>query len=104
MKQHPEDLDRLVATRDHARPNVELRIERLVLDGVHLTGMQAVQMRIAMQIELTRLLADGLPHPLPSGATSRLRASDLLNFDSSNSSEMGRRVGRSVYESLISYL
>jgi len=104
MKQHAEDLDRLVAARDRARPNVELRIERVVLDGVHLNGVQAAQMRIAMQSELARLLADGLPHPLSGAATPRLRAPDLLNFDSTNSSEMGRHVGRSVYESLVNHL
>jgi hypothetical protein len=101
-QQEAQHIDRTVP--DRPAHNVDLRIERLVVDGIQLNGAQAAQMRVAMQTELSRLLAGGLPHSLPAGATPRLRAPDLLNFDSSNSSELGRRVGQTVYKSLISRL
>lgn len=104
MSPNAQPPDQSFPVRHHAPHNVDLRIERLVIEGIQLNGAQAAQMQLAMQGELTRLLAGGLPHALPGVATPRLRAPDLLNFDSSNSSEIGRRVGRSVYESLISRL
>lgn len=80
---------------------VGLHIERLVLDGVHLNGAQAAQVQSSMQNELTRLLEqNGLPSTVGAGASPGLRAPEVHNFDSSDSADLGRRVGRSVYESL----
>jgi hypothetical protein len=81
--------------------SVGLHIERLVLDGVNLNGAQAAQVQSSMQHELTRLLEqNGLPSAGEAGATPVLTAPQIHNVDSSDSADLGRRVARSVYESL----
>ena len=48
-------------------PNLRLSIERIVLDGIALTGAETTRLRGAMQRELTRLLRQELPAGLRQG-------------------------------------
>jgi hypothetical protein len=78
--------------------NIELHIERLVLDGVSLSRVQAQQMQGVLEVELTRLLSEsGLaPQLLQGGAFPSLRGGDVGGFESPHG--LGQQVAQTVYE------
>lgn len=77
---------------------LHIHIERLVLDGLPLTGSQGAQLQEALQRELASALATGgLSHELRrGGAVQRLRAADPKLRDNSPG-ELGRQIARSVH-------
>ena len=84
------------------RNNVSVRIDRLVLDGVPLTGAEAAQLRGALQRELGRLLArGGLGGGHPVGAAVPAVVAPPIQVPVPlRPAELGRRIARSVHESL----
>ena len=79
--------------------NINLHIERLILDGLPLAPAHGAQVQAAIEAELSRLLtAGGLHASLQSGvALPGVRADALqLNADSSPK-QIGRQIARSVY-------
>lgn len=82
--------------------NINLHIERLVLDGLPLERGQEPLLRAAVQAELARLItADGLSSGLISGgATPRLQAGEIRLSAGSNSHRLGQQIARAVYGGL----
>jgi hypothetical protein len=82
------------------RTNIQLHIERLVLDGLPLSRVQAQQMQGALEVELSRLLSEGglAPQFLQGGALSRLPGGELNHFE--NPGQMGSQVARAVYSGI----
>lgn len=82
--------------------NVNLHIERLVLDGLTLERGQEPRLRAAVQAELARLIAaDGLAQGLMSGgATPRLQAGEIRVSAGSSSRHLGQQIARAVYGGL----
>lgn len=78
--------------------NINLHIERLVLDGVNIAPHQGPLLQQALQTELTRLLATGgLSDGLTRGiALPRLSASNIQLTDN-NPTQLGRQIAQSVY-------
>jgi hypothetical protein len=80
---------------------VTLHIERVVIDGVALTGAQARQLRAALEGELARLLRqDGsarLGHA--GGAVPGLTAPAIQISAPLRPLDLGREIARSVYAS-----
>ncbi|OGB24077.1 MAG: hypothetical protein A3I66_11425 [Burkholderiales bacterium RIFCSPLOWO2_02_FULL_57_36] len=88
-------------SKNQASRDVTLHIERVVIDGVPLTGAQAAQLRAALQGELTNLLErDGAGFLLQGGAMPRSTAPAIQVFAPVRPAELGRQIARSVYASL----
>lgn len=80
--------------------NINLHIERLVLDGVSLERGHEPQFRAAVEMELARLLSGaGLSTELMSGgAVESLQAGAIhLPAERSSSQQLGQQVARAVY-------
>ena len=83
-------------------PNLRLFIERIVLDGIPLTGAETSRLRGAMQRELTRLLRQELPAGLrQGGAVPSLPAVTMGAIAPGERPEaIGVRLARAVHRSL----
>ena len=82
--------------------NVNLHIERLVLDGLELERGHEPLLRAALEAELTRLIAGGGGAGLVSAETvPRLPAPGIetAGGDGGDPAHLGRRIARSVYDS-----
>lgn len=79
--------------------NVNLHIERLVLDGVEIAPNQRQLLRSAIETELSRLLtAGGVAAELASGgAVSRVAGSSIQLQGSNGARELGRQIASAVY-------
>ncbi len=81
--------------------NVQLQIERLVLDGFELPADQQSIFTASLTAELTRLLANGAVGPhLSQGATlARLSVGDIA-WSGADPQQLGQQIAQSVYRGL----
>ncbi|MDI1292350.1 MAG: hypothetical protein PSV18_06355 [Methylobacter sp.] len=81
--------------------NINLHIERLVLDGVNIAPGQRHLLQASVTMELTRLLMqNGLsPHLIEGLALSHLSASGL-QMTGNNPTQMGQQIAQSVYRGI----
>jgi hypothetical protein len=79
------------------RSNIQLHIERLVLDGLPLNRVQAEQMQGVLEVELSRLLSEGglAPQLLQGGAFPSLRGGNVVGSESPRG--LGLQVAQAVY-------
>jgi hypothetical protein len=79
--------------------NINLHIERLVLDGLPIERNQGAHVQAAVEAELTRLLAEnGLARDLQAGSVvPGIRANQIQFAPDSNPMQMGAQIARSVY-------
>ena len=79
--------------------NVNLNIERLVLEGFRLGPGEHLLVRAAAEAELSRLLAEGGVSPalLSGGAVPRLPAADIRVAGGADAHAIGRQIAQSVY-------
>jgi hypothetical protein len=82
--------------------NIRLHIERLVLDGLPLSGNDSVRVPGAVQQELGRLLhSEKLRLPIASGgSTPGPEASTIRLSKSANAASIGRQVAAAVYSGI----
>jgi len=82
--------------------NINLHIERLILDGLPIDGGDGGSLRIAMETELTRLLTQtgGTPSWQTGTALPSIRA-DAVQLTAQNSpSQLGREIAWSVHNGI----
>lgn len=79
--------------------NINLHIERLILDGLPLAHAQGPLVQAAVEAELSRLLsAGGLHSSLQSGiAVPSVRADAVSLNTGSNPQQIGQQIARAVY-------
>ena len=79
--------------------NINIHIERLVLDGVGISPSQRPLVKAAVEAELGRLLADGglAPDLLAGGAVPRVQGSTIKLQPESNPSQLGQQIAQAVY-------
>ena len=80
--------------------NINVHIERLILDGLPVARHQAPLIQTAVEAELARLLvADGLGATLKSGggATPSVNAPGIQFASESSPAELGEQIARAVY-------
>lgn len=79
--------------------NINLHIDRLILDGLPIPHSQRPLLQAAVEAELTRLLTtEGLsPHLINGGAIPQISASDLQLNPNSNPTQLGQQIAQSVY-------
>lgn len=82
--------------------NLEVRIERLVLEGIALTPEQRPRVQAALEAELTRLLAEGGLDPvlLESGALPRVPAGSFTLSGDGDPPQLGQQIAQAVYGGL----
>lgn len=78
--------------------NINLHIERLVLDGVNIAPEQRRILQVSVETELTRLLTNGglSPGLVQGAALSRLSAAGI-QLTGNNPTQLGRQIAQSVY-------
>ncbi len=79
--------------------NINLHIERLILDGLPISTAQGALVRAAVEAELSRLLSDGGLHAgLQTGvALESVRAGALRLSADSTPKRLGQQIARSIY-------
>ncbi len=79
--------------------NINLHIERLVLEGLNIAPEQRPVLQAAVEGELIRLLTErGLSPSLAQGvAVPRLSASAMQLTSTSSPTELGQQIAQSVY-------
>ena len=79
--------------------NINLHIERLVLDGVNIAPGQGQLLRAGVETELARLLTGGgLAPSLAEGINlSRVYTDGIEITGNNNPAQLGRQVAQSVY-------
>ena len=82
--------------------NINLHIERVVLDGVSVPDHQRPLFQSAVESELTRLIAaDGLSvRLLAGGAVPSVPTGALQVARESDPGQLGQQVARTVYEGM----
>ncbi len=81
--------------------NINLHIERLVLDGLPINPRQGALVQTALQDELTQLLSGGeLAHDLQSNVALPGVKADPIQSVSSNPNQLGQQVARSIYSGI----
>ncbi|MCS6303119.1 MAG: hypothetical protein H8K07_05575 [Nitrospira sp.] len=79
--------------------NVNLHIDRLVLDGLEIAPEQRPVLQAAVESELSRLLTErGLSPSLARGiAVPRMSARDMQITGVNSPTELGQQIAQSVY-------
>jgi len=80
--------------------NINVSIERFVLDGLPMSRSQGVLVQEAVETELARLLAEkGLSH-LSAGAVPHLSANSIEVTRDSNPAQLGHQIARTLMEGI----
>jgi hypothetical protein len=82
--------------------NVNLHIERLILDGLPVSSLQGTTVRSALEHELARVLAErGVPGQWGSGgAVPRLPAQQFNLAPGERPDAIGRHIARSLHRGI----
>ncbi|MCL4705846.1 hypothetical protein KJ068_11830 [bacterium] len=82
--------------------NINLHIERLILDGLPVTRGQSPLVQAVVETELSRLLSErGLASSLQSGgAMPSVRGGGIQLAAKSNPSQIGQQIAQAVYSGI----
>lgn len=82
--------------------NVNLQIDRLILDGIDLTPSQRAHLQSTISAELTQLfIVQGLPSQWENGgAIASLPSGKLEVSQGIDPSQMGQQIAQQIYERL----
>ena len=78
--------------------DINLHIERLVLDGINLNHHQRLQLQASVQTELARLFAAGSLSPsfMQGVAMPKLNA-NAIQMRGNDATQLGQQIAQSVY-------
>jgi len=78
--------------------NIDLHIERLVLDGIDVPFHQRPALQVAVTAELTRLLTEGGLQPglVTGGAMAFARGNDIQMNPGGDPERLGQQIARAV--------
>lgn len=82
--------------------NINIHIERLVLDGLSVPYHQQPLLQAAVEMELGRLLTTNGPANslMTGGAVSHISAGDIQSADEGDPGHLGQQIARAVYEGI----
>ncbi|BAZ37709.1 hypothetical protein NIES4101_36320 [Calothrix sp. NIES-4101] len=82
--------------------NINVNIERLILDGVSVPHAQRPLLQAAVEAELERLLAVGglTPNLVAGGAVPRVDAGSMEIGNTGNYTQMGQQIAHAVYRGM----
>lgn len=81
--------------------NIHLHIDRLVVDGLPLTPVQARVLRASVESQLAAKFAAEPPRPGSSSAVPTLSAAPIAWSASSSATENGRHIAHSLHAALV---
>jgi hypothetical protein len=84
------------------RMNINLHIERLILDGLPLEARDGAILRAIIEVEIARLLSQNadISNWQTSRTPSSVRANAIQLTDESSTAQIGRQIAGSIYESI----
>lgn len=90
------------AENPHGRANIDLHIERLVLDGLDLDAHNGAMLGAAIEAELARLLAEGglQGELMVGGAIDRVRGASISLPPAGDPATWGRHIAGAVYRGI----
>jgi hypothetical protein len=78
--------------------NINLHIERLILDGVNIAPNQRHLLQASVETELTRLLTEGrLASRLDQGTALPRLTTSSIHITGNNPTQLGQQIAQSVY-------
>ena len=78
--------------------NINLHIERLVLEGVNLAPNQRQLLQASVETELTRLLTEGgLTYGFAQGTALPRLSTNGIRITDNNPTQLGQQIAQSVY-------
>jgi hypothetical protein len=78
--------------------NINLHIERLVLEGVDIVPNQRHLLQASVETELTRLLTDrGISPSLAQGVALPRLSTNGMQLTGNNPTQLGQQIAQSVY-------
>ncbi len=82
--------------------NVNLHIERLILDGLPVAHSQGALIKAAVEAELGRLFGEGgvSPELRSGGAFPSVRANSIHASGENSPSRLGQQIARAVYSGI----
>ena len=80
--------------------SIQLTIEQLVLDGLSLSTLQGVALKLSIETELEQLLRLRGLEGLAGGAVPRLTVDSLKLAEGGRQHEWGRQIARNLYAGL----
>ena len=81
--------------------NINIEIERLILEGVSIPRHQRLQLQAAIEAELARLVTvNGLPVHLQGGGTIPKLPANINVTQTSDPTPMGQQIAQSIYGGL----
>jgi hypothetical protein len=79
-------------------PNINLHIERIVLDGIRFTPQEQRQFRAVVESELTRLLVErGMSSDLQTAGALRSVPAQPIHVVDRSPAALGQQVAQSIY-------
>ena len=83
--------------------NINLQIDRLILDGIDLTPSQRAHLQATLSAELSQLfIAQGVPSQWQNGgAIASLPSGKLEVSQGSDPSQMGQQIAQQIYGRLM---
>ena len=91
---------RAPATNRSAQPEIHLHIERLVLEGLPVTGSETGLIQTAVEAELARLLGKNGIGPSSARFVARATSEDISLSKTTRPSSLGRRIGKSIHAAI----
>ncbi len=85
-----------------ARPNIQLHIDHLILDGLPIDRAQGPAIQAAVEAELSRLLTEqGFGRGLQmGGAVPSVHANGIQLSGTTNAANLGQQIAQSVYSGM----
>jgi hypothetical protein len=82
--------------------NINVRIERLILDGIDIPRDGGPALQAAAEAELAELLTLGglAPRLQAGGALPRVRGDSFQLADQASPTDLGRQIARAIYEGI----
>ena len=82
--------------------NIDLHIERLVLDGIDVPHHERPALQAGVTAELSRLLTEGGLQPglTAGGAMAFARGNDLQMATGGDPDQMGKQIAQSIYSGI----
>src|SRR4029077_21193916 len=80
--------------------NINLHIERLILEGLPVRGSESRLVQAAMESELTRLLAQSELLSHSSQFATRTTVRDIALSHNHSPAQLGRSIGKSVHSAI----
>jgi hypothetical protein len=80
--------------------NINLHIERLILEGLPVRGSESRLVQAAIESELTRLLARSELSGHSSEFATRTSVRDIALSHNNNPAQLGRSIGKSVHSAI----